>query len=132
MGALRPHGDDSTSTSAATQRLAERLINMGRTAPARRAVAKQSAFVMKGNAAVRRPLTLVSVGLVSVSVLLGCGGSAPVPPLTAALDRVFVEYGFNGSALVARDAKTLLDKGYGLADHNRRVPNGPDTIFQIA
>lgn len=39
---------------------------------------------------------------------------------------------FRGSVLVRRAGKTLLDKGYGLADPETGTPNTPLTAFQIA
>ena len=39
--------------------------------------------------------------------------------------------GFSGAALVARDGKILLRKGYGWADVGRRIPIHPNTIFDI-
>jgi len=39
---------------------------------------------------------------------------------------------FNGVALVARDGKILLDKGYGYASLEQAVPNGPQTKFVAA
>ncbi|MBF9238468.1 serine hydrolase [Hymenobacter sp. BT683] len=38
---------------------------------------------------------------------------------------------FNGSALVAEKGKVLLQKGYGLANREQQVLNGPDTKFRI-
>jgi len=38
---------------------------------------------------------------------------------------------FSGSVLVARDGQVLLDKGYGLADAARNLPNTPKTRFLI-
>ncbi|MGW3351537.1 serine hydrolase domain-containing protein [Nonomuraea rubra] len=38
---------------------------------------------------------------------------------------------FSGAVLVARGEKVLFSKGYGLADHERGVPNRPDTAFRI-
>ena len=41
------------------------------------------------------------------------------------------ETGFNGSVLVLRDGKALLDKGYGLRDRERNLPNTPATVHTI-
>jgi CubicO group peptidase (beta-lactamase class C family) len=44
-----------------------------------------------------------------------------------------VEQGrFSGSVLIAKDGKTLLCKGYGMANYEHDVPNTPQTIFRIA
>jgi CubicO group peptidase (beta-lactamase class C family) len=41
-------------------------------------------------------------------------------------------FGWSGAALVARDGRVLLEKGYGLADRASGRANGPDTTFEIA
>jgi len=41
------------------------------------------------------------------------------------------DHKFMGSVLVARDGKTLLDKGYGFANLEWQVPNTPTTKFRI-
>ncbi len=41
-------------------------------------------------------------------------------------------YGFSGTVLVAKDNQVLLHKGYGWADVERRFPNTPETIYDIA
>ena len=40
--------------------------------------------------------------------------------------------GFNGTILIAKSGKTLLSKGYGLANYELNVPNTPQTKFHIA
>jgi CubicO group peptidase (beta-lactamase class C family) len=37
--------------------------------------------------------------------------------------------GFAGSVLIVRDGKTVLDRGYGLANRELGIPIGPDTLF---
>lgn len=39
--------------------------------------------------------------------------------------------GFSGVLLIAKDGKIILDKGYGLADHDNKIAYNPDTIFDI-
>ena len=41
------------------------------------------------------------------------------------------QYKFNGSVLVVKGGKPLLDKGYGFRDAAGKVANDPNTIFQI-
>ena len=41
------------------------------------------------------------------------------------------EAGFSGSVLVVRDGKTFLDRAYGFADRDKRIPNRTDTIYAI-
>ncbi|MFI5272689.1 MAG: serine hydrolase domain-containing protein [Ktedonobacterales bacterium] len=38
----------------------------------------------------------------------------------------------SGSVLVRHEGTTLLDAGYGLAEHGTARPNTPETAFQIA
>jgi CubicO group peptidase (beta-lactamase class C family) len=40
-------------------------------------------------------------------------------------------YQFSGTALVAKDGKVILAKGYGMADREKSIPNTVDTRFQI-
>lgn len=39
--------------------------------------------------------------------------------------------GFDGSVLVLRNGQALLDKGYGIRDRERELPNGPGTVHAI-
>ena len=39
--------------------------------------------------------------------------------------------GFSGTLLVAKDGEILIHKGYGMADRERKIPCGPDTVFDI-
>lgn len=40
-------------------------------------------------------------------------------------------YGFNGTVLIAKDGKILLNKGYGYADFKNKIRNTSDTEFSI-
>jgi CubicO group peptidase (beta-lactamase class C family) len=42
-----------------------------------------------------------------------------------------VDAGFSGAVLLVHDGEVVLDKGYGLADRAREIPNTPDTIFAL-
>ena len=42
-----------------------------------------------------------------------------------------VKNGFSGAVLIAVDGKTVLNKGYGLANKNQEIPNSPETVFDI-
>ncbi|MBK6627936.1 MAG: beta-lactamase family protein [Flavobacteriales bacterium] len=63
--------------------------------------------------------------------------AAPDPPegrLADRMDRFLAdaaEAGFNGSVLVSRAGRTVLDKGYGLRDREQALPNGPATVHAI-
>lgn len=39
--------------------------------------------------------------------------------------------GFSGTVLLVRDGEVVLDKGYGLADRELKIPNTPETIFAL-
>ena len=39
---------------------------------------------------------------------------------------------FNGTILVAKDDKVISDKGYGMADYNKKIVNKPKIAFEIA
>lgn len=39
--------------------------------------------------------------------------------------------GFSGTVLVARDGKIVLEKGYGMADRDRKIPMSADSVISI-
>ena len=41
------------------------------------------------------------------------------------------EAGFSGAVLVIRDGEVVLDKGYGMANQERGIPNTPETLFAV-
>src|SRR6516225_1512863 len=45
--------------------------------------------------------------------------------------RRLAAFGYSGAILVALDGKVILRKGYGFADREQRIPNGPETLFDI-
>ncbi len=60
--------------------------------------------------------------------------AGPTDPLHARADAFLqrvADAGFHGSVLVVRDDRTILDKGYGLRDRERGLPNTPDTVHAI-
>lgn len=82
------------------------------------------------------------------ALLLACGTPDPagIDPATTAvqdpaegrladrMDRFLngaAEAGFNGSVLVTRAGRTVLDTGYGLRDRENRLPNTPATVHAI-
>ena len=54
------------------------------------------------------------------------------PAITGYLDPLLKTNNFSGVILVAKGDRILFAKGYGYADIEQRVPNSPDTLFQIA
>ncbi len=57
---------------------------------------------------------------------------ADLPAADAYLAEQTASGRFSGAVLVAREGRILLEKGYGLADRERAVPNTPQTRFHIA
>jgi CubicO group peptidase (beta-lactamase class C family) len=51
--------------------------------------------------------------------------------LDAMLQKIEAKDLLSGAVLVARDGQIVLSKGYGLADHDRKIPNTPQTRFPI-
>ncbi|MEO8066871.1 MAG: serine hydrolase domain-containing protein [Flavobacteriales bacterium] len=85
-----------------------------------------------------KPYTL----LVPLLVCIGCTTPTPkVEPVVAATDplvaridsfmRASADAGFNGSLLVLRDGKALVDTGYGLRDRELNLPNTSTTVHAI-
>jgi CubicO group peptidase (beta-lactamase class C family) len=59
---------------------------------------------------------------------------APADGGIAAIDQALTDAaakGFGGAVIVEQGGKTLLAKGYGFADRERRIPFTPDTVAQI-
>ncbi len=52
--------------------------------------------------------------------------------LDALMDAYYKVNKFNGSVLIARKGKILLEKGYGFKNFRDSTLNGPNTIYQIA
>src|SRR5687767_10234922 len=80
--------------------------------------------------AIRRCAAVVSVLLAVVVTRVDAQGAAG-----AALDDYLgrcAAFGWSGAALIARDGKVVLEKGYGLADRKTGRANDPDTLFEIA
>ncbi len=68
-------------------------------------------------------------------VLWSAAGLAHAQDLASKLDALLSGYqknrAFIGSALIAKDGKVILEKGYGMANIELDVPNGPDTKFRL-
>jgi CubicO group peptidase (beta-lactamase class C family) len=71
-----------------------------------------------------------------VFAMLVYGSPASHAQDPARLDQIVQSYvddkNFSGTVLVARDDRVLLNKGYGHANREWAIPNGPDTKFRIA
>jgi CubicO group peptidase (beta-lactamase class C family) len=80
--------------------------------------------------ALRVPATLVALTSLSIAPML----HAQLPE--RAIDSLMARYaqpgGPGASLLIVRDGRTVLARGYGLADVERRVPVTPETDFRLA
>jgi CubicO group peptidase (beta-lactamase class C family) len=81
---------------------------------------------------VRARLSRTLVGFV---VMLAWSASAPAQDKARAIDALLARYhevgAFNGAALVAEGGTVILEKGYGFADFEWKIPNAPDTKFRL-
>lgn len=77
---------------------------------------------------------LLVIALVSI-VSSSAPAAAPPPTIDGTLgpklDRYLTESGFEGVALVAKDGKLVLLKGYGVADRESNEPYATDTIVSV-
>jgi len=71
-------------------------------------------------------LPALAAGQSSETIVRGDAGAR----LDAWFSRI-TPYGFSGAVLVARDGEVILNRGYGLADRARALPNAAETIFCI-
>ena len=77
--------------------------------------------------------TLLAALIVSVTAT---GGAAQSPTASGidGIDHVMTDAaakGFGGALIIEQSGKTLLSKGYGFADRERKIPFSPDTVAQI-
>lgn len=89
----------------------------------------------------RAALGLLGISVAS-SALAASANAAPATRIPAdlrpggALDRFIREQAdkdaFSGSVLLTHGGRTVLARSYGMANRERSVPNGPDTIFVLA
>jgi CubicO group peptidase (beta-lactamase class C family) len=76
---------------------------------------------------------LAALTFASVASVAAAQTPAPVVfgDLGAKLDRYLTASSYTGAALVTKDGKIVLMKGYGLADREAKRPWGPDTLISI-
>ena len=64
-----------------------------------------------------------------------CGEASRGPPQeineNAQLDQYLQNAGFSGTAVIVKNGKVLLNKGYGMANKEQKVPNNSETTFYI-
>ncbi|UOY93833.1 beta-lactamase family protein [Ectobacillus sp. JY-23] len=65
------------------------------------------------------------------SSLIPITQAASVDDLTNKLDTYLQQANFNGTVLVIKDGITVLEKAYGFADFEKKVPNTVQTKYQI-
>lgn len=84
--------------------------------------------------------TMTALGFSLFALLSSCGeapppvATKPPDPLVARIDSFLLRSeraGFNGTVLVTRDGRPLIDKGYGLRDREKKLPNTPATVSSI-
>lgn len=69
--------------------------------------------------------------LLLILLATGCATRpAPRGDLHALLTR-YESYGFSGTVLVVKDDRVVLHEGYGFADRERRIRNGPETLYEV-
>ncbi len=80
----------------------------------------------------KRIISLVMIVTLVCALLTSCA-SEDYSELTKKLDDYFTNNvtAFSGSVLVAIDGKIILNKGYGMADYEKQIPNTPQTMFKI-
>ncbi|HEY0158120.1 MAG TPA: serine hydrolase domain-containing protein [Thermoanaerobaculia bacterium] len=74
--------------------------------------------------------------VVVLLLLAGCTSARPhdsgLQDRLHALLSGYEREGFSGTVLVAKDGRIVLHRGYGFADRERQIRNGPRTLFEIA
>lgn len=70
--------------------------------------------------------------ILCASLALSASAATPADAIDAELTRLFPPTLPGAAVLVIKDGKTLLDKGYGLANVELNVPVRPDQLFSVA
>lgn len=76
---------------------------------------------------------LICLALVALSLLVSTAKAAD-GDLSSKLEQYLsrlAKLGFSGTVLVAKDGKVLLEKGYGMADRERKIPMAADSVISI-
>ena len=81
----------------------------------------------------KKSMAFVLVLLILSTVFLAGCGNHKNEELVKKLDGVIMNCstGFNGSVLIAKDGKIIFEKGYGMADAEKKIPNTKDTTYTI-
>src|SRR6202034_2899494 len=85
----------------------------------------------KGESMIRnKKIGLVSLTVLFASSSLAFGAANDVARMERAIDLWVSNGEFMGAVLVAKDGKILINKGYGSANLDWKVPNSPTTKFR--
>src|SRR6516225_6187041 len=76
-------------------------------------------------------LWAVVVGVTLLAAALTARADEAVSARLDSIATAFTKRGFAGAVLVTRGSDTLLDRGYGEADRDAHVPNGPELRYPI-
>lgn len=71
---------------------------------------------------------------VALLLLLFATGCATRPAVRGDLHALltrYESYGFSGTVLVVKDDRVVLHEGYGFADRERGIRNGPRTLYEV-
>lgn len=91
----------------------------------------------------RKYLTINLLCIMLVVFLAGCFGSKTEPAvkqpvndtnlseLENLLDKYSKQQNFSGTVLIVDNGMTLVEKGYSMADYDKKINNDPNTIFRI-
>ncbi len=69
-----------------------------------------------------------------LAILTTAAPARPAADLAKLLDAYLSRLerlGFSGTVLVAKDGKVLLEKGYGMADRERKIPMAADSVISV-
>jgi CubicO group peptidase (beta-lactamase class C family) len=69
--------------------------------------------------------------LLSLLIVIPSLAQEPGPKLDQYLNELTRQQRFSGAALIARDGKILLSRGYAMANRELEVPNTPQTRFRL-
>jgi CubicO group peptidase (beta-lactamase class C family) len=75
-----------------------------------------------------KTLRVLALALLLTPALLAATHAEKIDALLSAYNK---QRYFNGTALVAENGKVIVRKGYGLANMEWQIPNGPDTKFRL-
>jgi len=75
---------------------------------------------------------ILALPVCAALAMTGCCKHGPEARMDQIVQARVASEQFSGAVLVARDGQVLLDRGYGQASREWRIPNTPDTRFRLA